>query len=386
MCTRRHTPRVLPLFCWLLVACGSSDEKPAPAGGDHLDFTAFETELQAFVEENGLEGAGAIVVQRETGVVYKGAFGSFDEDRVYLVASASKIVTVGVMMKLVDDGAIDIDAPISDYVSWAGKNGDLKLRHFFSNSSGLPGLMADPSAPYLANYTCQFLPAGTLRECAENVLTTDVGADAIPPETQFRYGGAQWQAGGGVVEAISGKGWSELVDETFIEPCGLSNFGYAHPAWTADFSYPPDFQGNPSNVAPSENPNMEAGLFTDLDDYAKILSVHLSGGLCGWGAGATRVLSEDAVQAMRVDRVAQYGGTATLDISGVEDLHGYGMGWWIDRDNPGVFVDEGVWGAIPWIDLNRGYAAFITMESNFPNGDAARKRTQPLLDAVFDGD
>jgi len=88
---------------------------------------------------------------------------------------------------------------------------------------------------------------------------------------------------------------------------------------------------------------------------------------------------------MRVDRVAEYGGVATLDISGVEDLEGYGMGWWIDRANPGVFVDEGVWGAIPWIDLNRGYAAFIAIESNFPNGDAVRKRTQPLLEAVFDG-
>jgi CubicO group peptidase (beta-lactamase class C family) len=189
-----------------------------------------------------------------------------------------------------------------------------------------------------------------------------------------------------VVEAIAGKGWSELVDETFIEPCALSHFGYTHPAWTADFSYPPDFQGNADNAPVSDNPSMEAGLFTDLDDYAKILSIHLSGGVCGWGDGATRVLSEDAVEAMRVDRVADYGGVATLDLPGVEVLEGYGMGWWIDRANPGVFVDEGIWGAIPWIDLNRGYAAFIAMESDFVNGDAARKRTQPLLEAVFDGD
>jgi CubicO group peptidase (beta-lactamase class C family) len=372
----------------LLAACSSDEQKPtgaSPDGGGALDFTAFEEELRAFVEETGLEGAGAVVVQRDRGVLYKGAVGNFDEDRVYLVASSSKIVTVGAMMKLVDDGLIDIEKPISDYVSWAGGNGDLKLRQFFSNSSGLPGLLANSTSAYLTNYTCQFMPAGTLRDCAENILTTDVGADAIPPDTQFRYGGAQWQAAGGVVEAASGKSWSELVRETFIGPCGLAHFGYTHPTWTADFSYPPDFQGSESNASASENPNMEAGLFTDLDDYAKILSIHLGGGLCGWGDGARRVLSEDAVDAMRVDRVAAYGGTAALDAPGAEGLEGYGMGWWIDRKNPGVFVDEGVWGAIPWIDVNRGYAAFIALESNFANGDAVRKRTQPLLEAALDG-
>ena len=41
-------------------------------------------------------------------------------------------------------------------------------------------------------------------------------------------------------------------------------------------------------------------------------------------------------------------------------------------------------GATPWIDLNRGYAAFIVIENNFSNGDIARRRTQPLLEAAFD--
>jgi CubicO group peptidase (beta-lactamase class C family) len=365
-------------------ACGSDDEGATP--GATLDFGPFEREVQAFVDEiDGVDGAGVVVVHRDKGIVYRKAFGAFAEDRAYLVASASKIVTVGVMMKLVDDGLIDIEKPISDYVTWAGKNGGLKLRQFFSNSSGLPGLLSGPDgAVYLTNYVCQFTPTGTLRECAEQVLTTDVGADAIPPDTEFRYGGAQWQAAGGVVEAVAGKPWSDLLRETFIEPCGLLQTGYTHPTWSQDLSYPTDLQGKAENAPASDNPNMEAGLFTNLDDYAKILSIHLNGGLCGWGSAAKRVLSTAAVEAMRVDRVAGYGQRAWLGFPGAETLEGYGMGWWIDRANPGIFVDEGAWGATPWIDLNRGYAAFIAIENNFTNGDIARRRTQPLLEAAFD--
>jgi CubicO group peptidase (beta-lactamase class C family) len=369
----------------MTAACGGSDEDPKP-GGATLDFGPFERELQAFIDETeGIQGAGAIVVHRDKGVVYKHAFGGFSEDRVYLVASSSKIVTVGIMMKLVDAGLLDIEEPISDYVTWAGHNGGLKLRQLVSNSSGLPGLLSGPdSSVYLTNYVCQFTPTGTLRECAEQVLATDVGADAIPPDTEFRYGGAQWQAAGGVVEAVAGKPWRDLVRETFIEPCGLTQFGYAHPTWSTDLSYPTDIQGRAENVAASENPSMEAGVFTNLDDYAKILSIHLSGGVCGWGSSAKQVLSKSAVEAMRVDYVAGYGQRAWLGFPGAETLEGYGMGWWIDRKNPGIFVDEGAWGATPWIDLNRGYAAFIVIENNFTNGDIARRRTQPMLEAAFD--
>jgi len=379
-----HSFSVISALCLATAACGSDDEGAKP--GATLDFGPLEREVQAFVDEtDGVDGAGVIVVHRDKGVVYRRAFGGFAEDRVYLVASASKIVSVGVMMKLVDAGLVDIEKPISDYVTWAGKNGGLKLRQFFSNSSGLPGLLSGADgAVYLTNYVCQFTPTGTLRECAEQVLTTDVGADAIPPDTEFRYGGAQWQAAGGVLEAIAGKPWRDLVRETFIEPCGLTQSGYTHPTWSQDLSYPTDLQGRAENAPVSDNPSIEAGLFTNLDDYAKLLSIHLSGGLCGWGNSATRVLSTAAVEAMRVDRVAAYGERAWLGFPGAETLEGYGMGWWVDRANPGVFVDEGAWGATPWIDLNRGYAAFIAIENTFTNGDIARRRTQPLLEAAFD--
>jgi CubicO group peptidase (beta-lactamase class C family) len=132
---------------------------------------------------------------------------------------------------------------------------------------------------------------------------------------------------------------------------------------------------------------MEGGLHATIDDYAKILAIHLNGGRCGWDSDAPQVLSTAAVEAMRVDRVAAYGKSAWIALGGAEELQGlegYGMGWWIDRAHPGIFVDEGAWGAIPWLDLNRGYAAFIAVESNFANGDIARQRTQPLLEAAFD--
>ena len=49
----------------------------------------------------------------------------------------------------------------------------------------------------------------------------------MPPDTQFRYGGGQWQLAGGVAEMASGETWAELVEATY-GPCDLDVLGYSN--------------------------------------------------------------------------------------------------------------------------------------------------------------
>lgn len=359
----------------------SVDDTASGTNDDGADFFELESALNSFVEETaGVDGAGAVVISRDDGVVFRETFGNFDEDRVYLVASASKIVTASVIMTLVDDGILDIETPLSALVSFAGPNDGLNMRQLLSNSSGLPGVFNADWSIYDAAYTCQFDPESTLLACAEEILNTDVGSDAVLPDTEFRYGGAQWQVAGGIAEAVSELSWAELVQEKLIEPCGLTSFGYTQVSMTAGFSYPSDMDGQISSVVSTDNPNMEAGVYATIDDYAKILSIHLNDGFCGWGDDATLVLDAESVEAMRIDYLSSYGGTAV----GLAGLEGYGMGWWIDRDVPGLYVDEGIWGAMPWLDTTRGYAAFIALESNLATGALVMSIVKPLLEDIFD--
>lgn len=353
---------------------GADGSQPdaAPAG----EFDAFDQIVAGFVEDQGLAGASAVVVSRDGGELHVQGYGDFDPDRLYLIASSSKILSVGVVMALADKGLVDIDEPIGTYVEEAFGAGkpELTLAQLLSNSSGLVSLSDDPLyAPYL----CQYLFAGTLSECAQAIYVADDAADRVKPDTVFNYGGGQWQLAGGVAEVASGKSWAELIDETYVQPCGAATLGYANQFQDAGLNYPADFEGDVDNLAPTMNPNVEGGAYINVSDYGKLLLMHLRGGLCG----DTQALSEEAVDRMQVDRILEvYGGTTGAGGA----LEGYGLGWWIDRENPGVFMDPGAYGAVPWLDTERGYAAFIAMEASAALGVQLALEAKPALDAVFD--
>lgn len=330
------------------------EPEPGPA------FAAISPIVQAFVEENDLDGAGLIVVERDAGVVYEEYWGEFSADRISLIASSSKMITAGVLLYLDDQGLLDIDAPVAEAVEWGSANPDITPAQLVSNSSGLVGLSDFGYGPYL----CQFSPAGTLQTCAESVFTTPLDDDlVIPPDTQFRYGGAQWQVAGAVAEAVSGKTWSELVDEIYVQPCGLEALEYNNhflQLGVPEFEYPDGFDGDPATLEPVDNPNMEAGAYTTTGDYAKLLLMHLRDGVCG----DTEVLSPAALERLHADRVlSEYDGDAAIANPG------YGMGWWVDRDT-GMLSDGGAYGTVPWLDVDDGYGAYLVIEANSILGGA----------------
>ena len=324
------------------------------------DFSAISPVVQEFLDERGLDGAGLIVVDAEDGVVHHEHWGEFDEDRISLVASSSKMITAGVLMRLDDDGLLDIDAPVADVAPWGAGNPDITLAQLVSNSSGLVGLLTDPG---YAPYACQFRPAGTMQSCAAAIFTTpDDDADIVGPDQEFRYGGAQWQVAGAVAELASGKSWSELIDEIYVRPCGLDALGYNnHWAQFAalGFGYPSAFDSDPSTLAPTDNPNMEGGAYLTTGDYGRLLLMHLRGGRCD----DNRVLSPQALERMHADRIA-----AAYDGDAWGPERGYGMGWWVDRDS-GRISDPGAYGSVAWLDLDDGYGAFMVIEADSFTGN-----------------
>lgn len=362
-----------------LIGC-SSESSPGPTPEPPNEFAAFDDAVEAHLQAHELSGATAVIATEDEGIVHLRAYGDFTVDRVTLLASASKIVSVGVLMHLHDEGVLDIDAPIRTYLGDAGgPKGDITVAQLLSNSSGLVGLLPDPTfAPYL----CQFIDAGTLEECAEAIYTTtEDAADLAPPDTEFRYGGAQWQLAGGVAEAASGMSWAELVETIYVEPCGLDDSGYTNhfikTVGQADaFAYPEFFDGDLTALDPTDNPNVEGGMYATISDYAELLVMHLRGGTCG----DHRVLSEASVERMQEDRIAEvYDGTTTLDPT----MPGYGLGWWMTRPNT-ILSDTGAYGASPWMDVTRRYAAMLLMEGKAEQGALFRVEATPIIEEILD--
>jgi len=310
------------------------------------------------------------VVDREDGIVFSQYWGEFDADRQSFVASSSKMITAGVLARLAEDGLLDLDAPVADVVEWGSGNPEVTPAQLVSNSSGLVGLGPNPAYPA---YRCQFVPDEEIEACAETVfLTPDDDADIVPPDTEFRYGGAQWQVAGAIAEAVSGKTWEELIDEIYVQPCGVDSLGYNnHWVIMGGFDYPVGV--DPESLEPTENPHMEAGVYISAPDYAELLLMHLRGGQCENG----RVMSAESIDRLHADRTLD----AYPDGSGA-DAPGYGMGWWIDRDS-GRIRDGGAYGSEPWLDLDEGYGAYLVVEATGELGGRLSAEIEPLIDAAM---
>lgn len=413
--SRSRNLAVLLCALFLLGACAEDKDDPAlgATGGGAtatadtsksdggLDFKSFDDALQTAISaynatDGGaalpILGASAVVVHKDLGTVHSAGFGQFAVDRLYLIASSSKILSVGVLKRLEDQGKVDFAAPISKYLgtSWGDHKTNISLAELMSNSSGLPSLgeilvlSSNPTQELLAQYSahlCQYMAAGTLSDCGKSIYQDDMPANNRPPDQTFRYGGSQWQLAGAVAEVVSGKTWAELINETYVAPCGVPSVGFTNPYGQKDVSplgYP-SFDADQSKLPVSANPSIEGGGYSTAPDYAKLLLMHLRGGKCG----DTKVLSPEAVAAMQKDRVMAYGGTPSTgaNATGTSIFTGYGLGWWVSED---MIADPGAYGAFPFLDLKRGYGAIIMLEVNNTVGGKIGLAVKPSLDAIFD--
>jgi len=335
------------------------------------DFSAVTDAVQSFVDERELNGAGLIVVHRDDGVLYHEHFGEFTPDRISLIASSSKMISAGVLLKLEEAGLLDMDEPVTAVTDWTG-NPDITSAQLVSNSSGLVGL--GPDLLY-GPYICQWGPTSHIDDCATTVFTTDSDDDdIIEPDTEFRYGGAQWQVAGGVAEAASGKSWAELIQEIYVEPCGVDSLGYINlGSVVTAVGYPTVFGGDPASVDESANPTIEGGAHITSGDYGELLLMHLRGGRCG----DNEVLSQASLDTMHADRIK-----AVYDGDALDPATGYGMGWWVDRNTDRI-SDGGAWGSVPWLDLDDGYGAYLIIEDLSITGNELKEMIEELVhDAV----
>jgi len=345
-----------------------------------MDFSAADASLEEFVAaQPGFSGASYIVVDKARGVIHQHLAGDHREDTAVLLASTSKVPSSMLLMALAEDDEnidFEIDRSIDDYLPWVGVWPGRTAEQLVSNTSGIPGL--GQISGYGA-HTCQYSPEGQLRDCGQTIYQTPLdNLESFPPGTNFDYGGSPWQLAGTVAEVVGGASWNQLFDQYIGQPCGLEVFTYGNNLATVA-----DWTGDPDSLRGRDNPNIEGGAISNLADYARLISLHLNEGRCG----DTQVLSAEAVAFMQRDRAWATGSVPP-------DAAGYGMGWWIAPPDdsaaaPTLFRDPGAFGALSWIDTERGIGGFIAIQSTtFADGSTGSgygaSELIPLLQAAYD--
>ena len=325
----------------------------AGGGNNRPDFSGVDQSFQAFIDGNGVFDGISYVLVDGQGVIHQQVFGDHTAATIVLLASTSKVPSVMTLLALQEDPnvAFSISAPASTYLPYDGVYADRSVEQMISNTSGIPGLRliglyGSPIGPTLQDYNhlCQFgsQPIFDFEECGQTLVQNELPASQ-PAGSGFDYGGSQWQIAGVTAAVAANSTWNQLVNRYLGEPCGLDVFTFGNPfeditVWT----------GEPSSLTGTRNPHIGGGAITNMADYAKLLQAHLNGGFCG----DTRILSDAAIASMRSDRGSLVQKNPTP----------YGMGWWIRSENPGVFTDPGAFGAVSFIDVNRGIGGYMAID------------------------
>jgi len=347
----------------LMAACGGGGSGSTPAPPDQggggtppppvtPDFGEVDAAFQSFIDESIVFDGISYVVVDAAGTLHTGTFGDHTEDTVVMLASTSKVPAVMTLMALEEDPAstFSMSQPIGEVLPFNGVYADRTPAQLVSNTSGIPGLrQLGLYGPHLCQFS--FEESIEFEACGQILLSVPL-PDSHDAGSIFDYGGSQWQLAGVTAAVSANATWNQLVDQYLATPCELEVFTFGN-MWENLFLW----DGTPDSLLGQSNPNIEGGAITNLADYAKLLQVHLNGGYCG----ETQVLSEAALAEMRVDR----GGVVA------EDPVPYGMGWWIDTDNPGVYDDPGA------------FDDYTRIDADAP-ARLVRRDIIPLLQSAFD--
>jgi CubicO group peptidase (beta-lactamase class C family) len=373
-------PAVMLLAGSFLFACSStaSNENTewvpydSNLHAEKYDFSEVDSVVDAFLDAHAdIDGATLAVVRRGESQIYERAYGTFERDRVSFIASTGKTLSVIVILALADEGLIDLDLDVAEYLDWGDHHPGVTIRNILSMMSGIPSRNSGAVEDWYFD-PCVFDPDVTLEECARSVYQFE--DHSVPPGQEFRYSAGAWQVAGAVAEAVADASWAELVQQKLASPCALQFTGYTNIRTT---DYPSDFNGDPESLPETANPYLGGGAYSTVTDYSKVLLMHLYDGVCD----DARVLSQTSVRAMQEDLVPE--GTA-MPIWRPPAVN-YGMGWWKYEDEPTLLIDPGAFGARAYLDPVEGWGAIAILEADTTDGAELRQTLVPAIRSVLAG-
>jgi CubicO group peptidase (beta-lactamase class C family) len=283
--------------------------------------------LRAYVAQRRIAGVVALATDA-AGATYQGAFGNrvldgdaaMTPDTIFWIASMTKALTAAACMQLVEQGRLDLDAPIAGILpalatpriltgfDEAGApllspaRRPITLRQLLTHTSGFAyGMWNADMARYDA---VSGIPRAETYASAETCLPL-----AFEPGTGWAYGvGIDWA--GKAVEAVSGQGLEAYLREHLFTPLGMRDTGFllpeaARPRVAGMHARLAD--GGVERVAydPPQNPahfTGGGGLFSTGPDYLRFIRMMLNRGTL------------DGVQVLRPETVAAMGANSMGDL------------------------------------------------------------------------
>lgn len=296
-----------PLLTLALFGVGTTGIALTP-GGD-AGIRALDRLFQARYAQ-GRPGA-SVLIKRGNEVLLKKAYGQaslelavpMKPEHVFRIGSVTKTFGAVVILQLVDEGKLLLDAPLATYLKDVPKSWQkVTLAQLLSHTSGIPSYNSGPQGGYAA--------LRSKRRTLDEVIASfrDLPLE-FEPGSAFTYSNSGYLLLEKVIETATGQGFFPQLEARIIRPLGLHHTGGGNPdqhvpqlvtGYTAD--------GRPTYPAPLDVSFMAGGMVSTTHDLATFNEA-LHGG---------RLLHPDSYRRMTTE-IKTPNGEGT----------GYGLGLWI---------------------------------------------------------
>lgn len=334
----------------------------------------WDRKIRELIDAYGIAGLAVAVTDRKK-ILWHNAYGVTNVEKpwdkvttqtLFRIASCTKITLGILVMRLVEEGKLDLDTPVGEYVPWLQFRDNstrerITIRRLLSHSAGLPS---------------EYTPDGPRDEDKLEAVLKE-GLSTLEPVSQpedqlYYYSNWSIRLVAYVVQSIMGKPFTELEREYILKPLGMDHTTFTL-CEAATFSLAAPHRVGPKvlhYIPVNATRHAVGGLFSTVDDMAKLARVLLNDG--------APLISKVSMQEMVTPQTSlylnyrnEYGLTMRLKQYKTIALAGH------DGQSPPYFASI-------WTVPERGIAVTLTM--NTEGGDILSTNLIPelILDDLCD--
>lgn len=202
-----------------------------------------DKQVNDFLEQWGIKGA-SVAISKDEELVYAKGFGYANEEKkeevkpghLFRIASVSKLITATAIMKLYEEGQLDLEehvfgpAGILDTAMFSDYRDDrieeIKVRHLLNHTAGWSRRAGDPlfNSLYIARKMKIDPPART-DDVIEYTLSRKLNYD---PGTRYSYSNLGYGILGRIIEEKSGMPYEDYVIMNVLKPAGIHDMHIGH--------------------------------------------------------------------------------------------------------------------------------------------------------------
>lgn len=269
-----------------------------------MDEKILTEKLEAMRQQYHVAGMAVSVTDREK-IIYKKGFGMESAERpeisntpqtMFRIASVTKVVAGIMLMRLVEEGVMELDRLIADYMpELVLKRPEalkqLTLRHLLTHTGGFP--------------TDGVLPEGSRDEwdVADDIarIFPTLEIANLPEEGVFAYANMGFTLAVHIAGKLTGKSMTQLFDDYVLSPLGMDRTTldfYRAATWPFSQAHEPDGNGG-WTVTHYQRINTlyngGGGIYSNVEDLSKLARFLLNRGVNDRGQ---RLLTEDSLNKM----------------------------------------------------------------------------------------